>query len=196
MTLVLLDTNAYLRLAKRVRPMLGVKFGQKEYVLTILKITEDEVHKSSKLRHQSSWFDNPELAAERLAKQVRLKPDEKQLIDINKGIFRQYALENAANYKTPPSPADCHILAFGQVRPAVVVTDDLSMHQLAKEFDLHKSVWHGHELLHKMLSGKHIDKQLVVEIYEALEINGDLPKSWREVKHTTFKKVFGPVPQQ
>ena len=52
MTLVLLDTNAYLRIAKRVRPMLGVKFGQKEYVLTILKITEDDVHKSPKLLHK------------------------------------------------------------------------------------------------------------------------------------------------
>ena len=28
-TLVLLDTNAYLRLAKRVRPVVGIKFGQK-----------------------------------------------------------------------------------------------------------------------------------------------------------------------
>ncbi len=196
MTLVLLDTNAYLRLAKRVRPMLGVKFGQKEYVLTILKITEDEVHKSSRLRHKFPWFDNPELAAERLAKQVRLKKDEKELLGITKGIFRQHVLENAANYKTPPSPADCYILAFGQIRPAVVVTDDLSMHQLAEEFDRKKLVWHGHELLHKMLSGKHIDKQLVAEIYEALEVNGDLPGSWREVKHTTFKKVFGPAPQQ
>lgn len=193
MTLVLLDTNAYLRLAKRVRPMLGVKFGQKEYVLTILKTTEDEVHKSPKLRHKFPWFDNPELAEERLAKQVRLKKDEKELLNITKGIFRQHVLENAANYKTPPSPADCYILAFGQVRPAIVVTDDLSMHQLAEEFDLEKSVWHGHELLHKMLSGKHIDKQLVIEIYEALENNGDLPQSWREVKHTTFKKVFGPA---
>jgi len=34
-TPVLLDTNAYLRLAKRVRPLLGVPFGQKRYVLTI-----------------------------------------------------------------------------------------------------------------------------------------------------------------
>jgi len=196
LTLVLLDTNAYLRLAKRVRPMLGVKFGQKECVLTILKITEDEVHKSARLRHKFPWFDNPELAKERLAKQVRLKPEEKELIKISKGIFRQHVLENAANYKTPPSPADCHILAFGQVRPAMVVTDDLSMHQLAEEFDLHKSVWHGFELLRKMLSGKHIDKQLVADIYEALDINGDLPRAWREVKHTTFKKVFGPAPQQ
>ena len=37
MTLVLLDTNTYLRLAKRIRPLLGVKFGQKDYVLTVLK---------------------------------------------------------------------------------------------------------------------------------------------------------------
>jgi len=31
-----------------------------------------------------------------------------------------------------------------------------------------------------------------VEIYEALELNNDLPQSWREAKHTTFKKIFGP----
>lgn len=42
-----------------------------------------------------------------------------------------------------------------------------------------------------MLSGKLIDKQLVKEIYEVLEDNGDLPKSWENVRHTTFKKVFG-----
>lgn len=195
MTLVLLDTNAYLRLAKRVRPMLGVKFGQKEYVLTILKITEDEVQRNPRLRHNYPWFETPELVAERLSKRVILKAEEKELLEITKGIFRQHVLENAANYKTPPSPADCHILAFGQVRPAIVVTDDLSMHKLAKEFDLEKSVWHGHELLHKMLSGKHIDKQLVIDIYEALEINGDMPRTWLEVKHSTFKKVFGSKPE-
>ena len=49
MTLVLLDTNTYLRLAKRIRPLLGVKFGQKDYVLTVLKDVEDEVRRSPKL---------------------------------------------------------------------------------------------------------------------------------------------------
>jgi hypothetical protein len=34
LTLVLLDTNAYFRLAKRVRPAVGIKFGQKDYVIT------------------------------------------------------------------------------------------------------------------------------------------------------------------
>lgn len=193
MTLVLLDTNAYLRLAKRVRPMLGVKFGQKGYVLTILKITEDEVHKSPRLQRYFPWFDAPELATERLAKQVRLKAEEKQTLAISQDVLRKHVLENAANYRTPPSPADCYILAFGQARPAIVVTDDLSIHQLAEEFGLEKSIWHGHELLHKMLSAKHIDRQLVIDIYEALLNNNDLPKSWLDVKHTTFKKVFGPV---
>jgi len=47
-----------------------------------------------------------------------------------------------------------------------------------------------------MLSGKHIAKQLVSEIYEALEINGDLPKTWHDVKHTTFKKIFDKKPEQ
>ena len=59
------------------------------------------------------------------------------------------------------------------------------MHHLAKEFELHK-----------MLSGKHIDKQLVMEIYDALECNNNMPKSWKDVKHTTFKKVFGTKPAQ
>jgi hypothetical protein len=190
-TLVLLDTNAYLRLAKRIRPMLGVTFGQKKYVLTILKITEDEVRRSPRLKYKFPWFDQPDLAEERVAKQVRLSAETKEQLEITKGIFRQHVLENVTIYKNPPSSADCYILAFGQVRPAIVVTDDLSMHTLASEFELEKSVWHGHELLHKMLSGKHIDKTLVREIYEALEANDDLPKAWVDVKHTTFKRTFG-----
>jgi hypothetical protein len=48
--LVLLDTNAYLRLAKRVRPMLGVEFGQKRCTLTILEDVENEVRHSGRLR--------------------------------------------------------------------------------------------------------------------------------------------------
>ena len=65
------------------------------------------------------------------------------------------------------------------------------MHLLAKDFKI--PIWHGHELLKKMLSAKFINNILVREIYEALELNIDLPKAWLEVKHTIFKKIFGPV---
>jgi hypothetical protein len=191
---VLLDTNAYLRLAKRIKPLLGKEFGQKDYTLTILKQVEDEVHRSSRLQYLYPWFDNPELADERLATRVRLSKDEKATLYAATSVLRAHVLENAASYTTqgytPPSPTDCFILAFGQIRPATVVTDDLGMHKLAKEFGI--PIWHGHELLKKMLSAKLINNDHVREIYEAIEINNDLPRTWRDVKHTAFKKIFGP----
>ena len=196
MTLVLLDTNAYRRLAKRISPMLGIPFGQKGYVLTILKQVEEEVHGSSRLRFLYPWFDEPDFTNERLAMRIRLNKDEKEQLDAATSVLRAHVLGNAAAYtsqgRSPPSPTDCFILAFGQIRPAIVATDDLGMHLLAKDFDV--PVWHGHELLKKMLSAKLIDNALVREIYEAVENNNDLPNSWRVAKHTAFKKIFGPAP--
>lgn len=197
MTLVLLDTNAYLRLGKRIRPLLGVEFGQKCYVLTILKDVEEEVHRNSRLRFNYPWFDDEDFASERSAKRVRLSKNEKEQIKAVTSVLRAYVLENAnfytSNRHSPPSYTDCFCLAFGQISPAIVATDDLSMHHLANYFDI--AIWHGHELLKKMLSAKLIEKALVQEIYGALELNDDLPKSWCEVKHTEFVKIFGPKPK-
>lgn len=197
MTLVLLDTNAYLRLAKRIKPMLGVKFGQKEYVLTILKDVEDEVHRSARLKFKFPWFGNPELAAERMAQSIKLSRDEQEKLKAATSVLRGTVLINATSYtslgRSPPSHTDCRVLAFGQIRSAIVVTDDLGMHQLAKEFEI--PVWHGHELLKKMLSARIIHANQVREIFDALEANGDLPLTWRHCRHVTFFKIFGPPPK-
>ena len=80
-------------------------------------------------------------------------------------------------------------LPFAQVREAILVTDDLGMHLLAKEFEI--DIWHGHELLKRMMSAKIISNDLVREIFSALEDNNDLPRIWQEVRHTVFKKLFG-----
>ncbi len=197
MTLVLLDTNAYLRLAKRIKPMLGVKFGQKEYVLTILKDVEDEVHRSARLKFNFPWFSNPELAAERMAQSIKLSREEQAQLNAAASMLRGWVLTNATSYtsldRSPPSPTDCRVLAFGQIRTAIVVTDDLGMHQLAKDFEI--AVWHGHELLKKMLTAKAVNTNLVREIFEALEANGDLPPTWRHSRHVAFSKIFGPPPK-
>jgi len=191
--LVLLDTNAYLRLAKRVKPLLGKEFGQKSYVLTILKVTEDEVRRSARLKFLYPWFNDQEFAEERLAKQVRLSKAERLEIEAMQSILRRYALENASRFtekgRSPPSEEDCFLLAFGQVRTSIVVTDDLGMILLAKDFEI--EVWHGHELLRKMRSAAFITNDLIRDLYRALEANGDLPATWEKAKHTTFKKVFG-----
>lgn len=194
MTLVLLDTNAYLRLAKRVRPAVGVTFGQKGYVLTILKAVEDEVHKSPRLRAKYPWFDDDEFAKERLAKQVRLSVQEKLSLQAAQSVLHGWVLQDIERFvsggRSPPGATDCWLLAYGQVKPAIVVTDDLGMHTLAKDFNI--AIWHGYELLDKLRSAKVVDANLVREIYAALEANGDLTRSWQEAKHTVFLKIFGP----
>lgn len=190
--LVLLDTNAYLRLAKRIKPMLGVRFGHNQYRLTVLKDVEIEVQKSRRLRFHYPWFDDSGLVEERIAKRVRMSPEEKTKLENVAEFLHDYTQIHAARFTTnkrsPPSRTDCRMLAFGQVREAVVVTDDLGMHQLAEEFEI--SVWHGYELLHKMRAAQVIDSQKIREIYQALEANGDLPQAWEGARETLLRKVF------
>jgi len=173
--------------------MLGVPFGQKNYVLTILKEVEDEVHRSAALQTKFPWFDGAPLAAERLAQQVRLSKDERAQLNAGASVLHGWVLQDVQSYMTngrsPPSETDCFILAFGQIRPAIVVTDDLGMHKLAKDFGI--AIWHGHELLAKMLTAKKLTKEQVREIVEALERNGDATATWLAAKHTTFAKIFG-----
>jgi len=172
--------------------MLGVKFGQKEYVLTVLKDVEIEVHRSPTLRAKYPWFDDNNFQAERLAARIPLSADEKEQLKSAQNLLQGWVLADLDSYMTngrsPPSGTDCRVLAFGQIRSAIVVTDDLGMHQLAKDFDI--PVWHGWELLSKMRSAKVVQNDLIREIYEALEVNGDLTKTWLEAKRTTFAKVF------
>ncbi len=193
MTLVLLDTNAYLRLAKRVRPLLGKKFGQKDYVLAVLRDVEDEVYQSPRLQHNYPWFDAAELAKERLAHTMRLNAEEKATLAIATSVLQGLVQMDPDRFtikgRSPPSPIDCRVLAFGQIRPAIVVTDDLGMHELANMVGI--SIWHGPELLKKMLSAKLMTNDLVREIYEALQANGDLTVTWVEAKHNAFVKIFG-----
>jgi hypothetical protein len=194
LTLVLLDTNAYLRLAKRVRPAVGVVFGQKGYVLTIHKSVEDEVHRSARLKSLYPWFDGHEFANERFSKQIRLTTNEKASVQAAQSVLHGWVLSDPGRYtsggRSPPGPTDCWLLALAQVKSAIVVTDDLGMHALAGDFRI--GIWHGYELLDKLRSAKVVEGPLIREIFEALETNGDLPKTWLEAKHSVFLKIFGP----
>jgi len=190
-TQVLLDTNTYLRLAKRIRPAVGREFGQVPYVLVILKAVEDEVHRSARLRSVYPWFDEPEFADERKAKQTRLSEVEKQEIKLVQDVLQGTVQLDIAKYTTgrsPPGSTDCWLLAYGKVKGAIVATDDLGMHTLASDFGL--KVWHGFELLAKLRTARVVDNDLVREIYDALERNGDL--TWRCAKHEEFVRIFGP----
>lgn len=193
MTLVLLDTNTYLRLAKRVRPMLGVSFGAKGYILTVLKDVEEEVHRNPALRFKFPWFDEQVLLDERIATRTRLSKEEKEGIDAVASVLRESVLADPMRFmiggRSPPGVVDCRVLAHGFVRGCLITTDDLSMHELASEFGI--KVWHGYELLKALLNAKAVSSDMVAEIFAALEANSDLPASWRATQHIKFPKIFG-----
>ena len=119
MTLVLLDTNAYLRLAKRIKPLLGKPFGQKSYVLTILRDVEDEVRRSSRLRHNYPWFEAVDLNEERMAQSVRLTVDEKATLaataSVLHGIVQMDVDLFTSKGRSPPSLTD-----WCSISPAIV----------------------------------------------------------------------------
>lgn len=196
-TEVLLDTNTYLRLAKRIRPAVGRQFGQVPYVVVILKAVEEEVHRNPKLQFKNPWFDEPEFAQERMAKQRRLSAAEKQdmklVQDVLMGTVQLDIDKYTSHGRSPPGVTDCWLLAYGQVKGAIVVTDDLGMHTLATEVGL--KVWHGFELLAKLKSAKVASNELVRDIYDALERNGDMTATWRKAKHEEFVKIFGSEPK-
>lgn len=188
MTLLLLDTNAYLRIAKRVKPLLGVAFGQKGYRLTILEDVEREFERSPRLQSTFPWFQDGTLQSERLAKRFRLSGEDRAQLDAAASVLRGWVIANAGQYRSPPSPVDCRVLAFGQLKEATVVTDDLAMHQLGEEFGI--ATMHGHELLRRMLAAKMVSKVDVRAIYQALERNGDLPATWIRDRDSLFPRLF------
>ncbi len=195
-TEVLLDTNTYLRLAKRIRPAVGRQFGQVPYVVVILKVVEEEVHRSPKLQFKNPWFDEPEFVQERMAKQTRLSAAEKQDMKLVQEVLLgtvQLDIDKYTSHgRSPPGATDGWLLAYGQVKDAIVVTDDLGMHTLAAEAGL--KVWHGFELLAKLKSAKVVDNDLVREIFDALERNSDMTEAWRKAKFDQFGKIFGSKP--
>lgn len=61
---ILVDTNSYLRLAKTIRPLLFMPFGENEYCLYILPELNSELG-TRKLQSKFPWVDEEEFAENR-----------------------------------------------------------------------------------------------------------------------------------
>ncbi|MBS7777267.1 hypothetical protein [Acidovorax sp. CCYZU-2555] len=139
---------------------------------------------------------NPSFSQERLAKQKKLTSEDKAAMllvqSVLLGMVQMEVDKYTSNGRQPPGATDCWLLAYAQVKNAVVVTDDLGMHTLAAEAGL--KVWHGFELLAKLKTARVVTNDLVREIYDALERNGDLTQTWLQAKRREFVRIFGSEP--
>lgn len=189
---ILLDTNAYLRIAKRVRPLLGVPFGRKNYELLILAEVEKEVKANRRLRRTYPWFDDDEHKDERLARALRLAKEQRQSIAQTAQFLLDQVAEDARRFiadgGSPPGETDCYVLAVAIELSCSLASDDEPLCRLAADHGI--EAIRCYEVVHRLHAAKKLTSLEVVELYEALERNGDLTRRWIEARGGLLKKIF------
>ena len=165
---ILLDSNAYLRLADSFHPLLGHSFGIENYTLYLIPDFQKEFRKSHRLQNKFGWVDQPEYMENR-RKRIRVLKSEK------KDIRLTYSFLWAQNISEQlgASRVDVTALAHGYVLNAPVVTDDFDMVALAEQFSI--EVWGLLDLLELMYKNNRAGKEQISALIGFLEYINDLP---------------------
>lgn len=172
-TRILLDSNAYFRLARSIHPLLDTEFGGKtQYCLYVIPELSEEFEKSARLRRKFSWVDDAEYTENRSRALILSKAERK---DID-GVF-DFMANHARIEGLGTSPTDVRALATAYVLKIRIVTDDHDMLVLAKAFGV--SALKTLELMHLMLKAGHIDMDRVRQIAEYWQFEKDTPRGFR-----------------
>jgi len=122
---ILVDTNAYLRLAQSIHPLLKTSFGSKNYCLYVLPDLYHEFKKNPRLKSRFPWVEDDEYVQNR---DCRLKTNDNQKSEISRTY--DFILAESQVQNLSASRIDIRCLAFGYVLDIPVVTDDTDMIQL------------------------------------------------------------------
>lgn len=167
---ILVDTNAYLRLAKTIRPLLSVPFGDIEYCLYILPELNQELE-SRKLQSKFHWVDEPEFADNR---KYFPKISKQQRNSIQQTFG--YLWDHVQTELPGPSRVDVRYIAYALELNIPVVTDDQEMTELALIFDA--KVMSTLELLKVMLDCGHVDMKTINCLGDYWRYLADLPANF------------------
>lgn len=180
---MLVDSNAYFRLAQSIHPLLNVEFGDKRYCLYCLKELQDEYNRNPRLKNSFSWVNEQEYVKNRshLLKITREeKPEIKRAYD--------FILDYVRNVHPGVSKIDVLCLAHAEQLRIPVVTDDEEMRIAAGTYDI--KTFKTLELLKLMLDCRHIDSKKIREIAAYWIYLNDKPKDF----HLDYKRLFNESP--
>ena len=128
---ILVDTNAYLRLARTIRPLLFVPFGDNEYCLYILPELNAELA-GRKLQSKFPWVDEEEFTENR--KHFPLV-GKKQRNSIQQAF--EYVWDYVQTDLPGPSRVDAWYIAYALELGVPVVTDDQDMTEFLRDTNLY-----------------------------------------------------------
>jgi len=175
---ILVDTNAYLRLAKTIRPLLYVPFGDNEYCLYILPELNEEL-KNHKLQNAFYWIAEEEYVQNR-QHFPNIGRKQKKAIDQTFEYLWDYVQTDLPG----PSRVDTLYIAYAIELVIPVVTDDQDMTALASAFDA--KVMPTLELLKIMLDCGRTDMKTIEGLCDYWRHIGDRPANL----DADFKRLF------
>ena len=182
---ILLDSNAYFRLARTVHPLLAGTFSvNPSYSLYVLADLDTEYLTSSRLRSKFEWVNDMQHKTDRNAKRYQCRGKTKQPVDNAFSFLAAYAKSNSINV----APEDLRALATGFARGFPVVTDDAGMKTIADAHSI--ECWSIIKLLKLMLTTKKITQGKITELLQYLDHENDLPMGRKKLR-ALYQKYFG-----
>lgn len=176
---ILVDTNAYLRLAKTIHPLLFVPFGENEYCLYIIpELNNELIH--HRLLSKFPWTSEEDYQENR---KLLLKLSKKQQKAIANTF--DYVWDHAKSETLGTSKVDVKYIAYAIELEIPIVTDDQDMAKLAKEFDV--IVMPTLQLLKIMYDAGHTNLQTINGLVEYWRYTSDNPANL----NSDYKKYFG-----
>jgi hypothetical protein len=175
---ILVDTNAYLRLAKTIRPLLFVPFGDTEYCLYILPELNEELA-NRRLKNKFPWVNEDEFVQNR-KHFPNLGKTQKKSIRLNFEYIWGYVQTDLPG----PSRVDAWYIAYALELNVTVVTDDQDMTALAEVFEV--QVVPTLELLKIMLECGHTDMKTIDGLVEYWKYISDTPANL----DTDYQRLF------
>jgi len=180
---ILVDSNAYFRLAKSIHPLLNVVFGKKRYCLYVIKELQDEYNRNPRLKSAFSWVNDREYEENR-SHLLKITKEEKP--EIRRAY--DFILDYVRNVHPGVSKVDVHCLAHAEQLRIPVVTDDEEMRTVAGEYGI--TTYKTLELLKQMLDCRYIGIEKIREIAAYWTYLNDKPKDFI----ADYKKLFGEAP--
>ncbi len=177
---ILVDTNAYFRLAQSIRPLLGESFGQEQHCLYVIKELQKEYDKNPRLKNSFPWVNNAEYVKNRshcLPVTRDQKPEISRAFD--------FILDYVRHVHPGVSRIDVQCLAHAEVLGVPIVTDDAEMREAANAYNI--KIYSTLELLKLMLECGHVTIERIREIAGFWIYQKDQPINFRK----DFKRLFG-----
>lgn len=165
---ILIDSNAYFRLAYYINPLLSEPFGEDDYTLYVIDDFQNEFDNNQRLQRKFHWVDEEEFVENRKRK-IKMPKKARKEID----LAFDFIWDHNISSKLGASRADVKAIAYGYVLEIPVVTDDNGMKLIGNDFDV--EMFGILDLLKIMLECGHIEITAIKSLIQHLEYDNDLP---------------------